>query len=88
MSLEITRTIIIFIISLMFKGSCFSSEGYIARWEMEQSWGLKAVTGSNIQAWPISCSVLLGIRQCDGKCQCILVNIGTLRSGNVLGTVQ
>ena len=86
--METTKAIIIFVDSLMFKGSCFSNERYVARCDMEQSWGLKAVTGLNIQAWRIWCSVLLGIRQCDGKCQCILVNIGTLINGNVLGTVQ
>jgi len=51
--LLITRAIIFCIISLMFKGSCFSSEGYVACSEMEQTWVIKDVTRSNIQAWPI-----------------------------------
>ena len=52
-TVEMTRTIIIFIIPLMFKGSCFSSEGYVACCDVEHSWVLKAVTWSNIQAWRI-----------------------------------
>ena len=43
--MEITRKIIIFIIFLLFKGSCFKSESYVAGCDMEQSWVLKAVDG-------------------------------------------